>query len=443
MESSNGISLAVVLTTQSPYPLPSQKFMIPATWRRYQLSQLVNKALSLPRPVPFDFLLKGELLRTSIGEWCAEHGVGEEETLEIEYIESVLPPEKISEFPHEDWVSSVSCKVPGLFFTASYDGSIRSFDYSKNVTSSTVAHEAAISSFCVVSSDDTTHTIATASHDLTAQLLQVTPSSPGSSSPSKTNTLASLHLHTAPLACIASNSAGSHLLTASWDGLIGFWDTTVPEKDEVPEEEVGERGGKKKRRRLEDGEGKRVKRKAPLEVLKSHIGRVSGVVFAPDEETTAYSCGFDSTVRVWDTEKGLSVHTITKANLQTASSKPFLSITPMASMPGTVLATSTDRSMTMYDARISSSLDASPPVAFMHPATPSCVTSLGSQQVVSGAYDGTVRLWDLRSTKGAVASFTPWEKDVKVLSVASGSGIVAVGGEGGLSVWKVAENSVN
>ena len=37
----------------------------------------------------------------------------QEETLEIEYIESVMPPQKMSDFPHEDWVSSVSCHVQG------------------------------------------------------------------------------------------------------------------------------------------------------------------------------------------------------------------------------------------------------------------------------------------------------------------------------------------
>ena len=51
--------------------------MIPSTWKRYQLSQLVNKALSLPKPVPFDFLIRGEILRASLREWCAEKGVAE------------------------------------------------------------------------------------------------------------------------------------------------------------------------------------------------------------------------------------------------------------------------------------------------------------------------------------------------------------------------------
>ena len=67
----------VVFTTQTTYLLPAQKFMIPTTWKRYQLSQLVNKALSLTAPVPFDFLVKGEILRGTLAEWCHENGVGE------------------------------------------------------------------------------------------------------------------------------------------------------------------------------------------------------------------------------------------------------------------------------------------------------------------------------------------------------------------------------
>ena len=51
--------------------------MIPTTWKRYQLSQLVNKALSLTTPVPFDFLVRGEILRGTLAEWCDEKGVGE------------------------------------------------------------------------------------------------------------------------------------------------------------------------------------------------------------------------------------------------------------------------------------------------------------------------------------------------------------------------------
>ena len=76
--------------------------MIPTTWKRYQLSQLVNKALSLATPVPFDFLVRGEILRGTLTEWCDEKGVGE-----VRFMGS------ISRFPDTYTISvngSVACR---------------------------------------------------------------------------------------------------------------------------------------------------------------------------------------------------------------------------------------------------------------------------------------------------------------------------------------------
>ncbi|SRR6266478_1782284 len=72
MDASLPPSIPVMFSTKTQYKLPPQKFMIPASWRRYQLSQLINTALSLPRIVPFDFLIRGVLLGGSLSE--AENG---------------------------------------------------------------------------------------------------------------------------------------------------------------------------------------------------------------------------------------------------------------------------------------------------------------------------------------------------------------------------------
>ncbi|TRM67126.1 WD40-repeat-containing domain protein [Schizophyllum amplum] len=422
------VSHPVVFTTQTPYPLPSQKFMLPASWRRYQLSQLINKALSLSKPVPFDFLVRGEVLRTTIGEWCAEHGVGEEETLELEYIESVLPPQKMSDMPHEDWVSSVSCALPGYFLTASYDGHVRAFDYSQNLKAQHALHGAPVTSICVVPSsadaqDESSHLVASSSHDLTAQISRISVSS-GSTTP-----LATLHLHTQPLSSVASNASGSHLLTSSWDGLIGLWDTTIPSSDEVPDVAT-DRERNKRRKVGGDGEGSQAKRKAPLTVLKSHTARVSRVVYAPKNPNRAYSCGFDSTVRTWDVENGVCTHTIN------AAEKPFLDMA-LSSDSHTALAASTDRTVAVYDTRDAGAVAATVST-LPHTATPSCIApGAEAQQVMTGAYDGVARLWDLRSPKAAMSSFKVWDGQKKILSIDWKKGVAAIGGEGGLEVWKV------
>ncbi|ESK87855.1 microtubule-associated protein ytm1 [Moniliophthora roreri MCA 2997] len=433
---STGPSCPIIFTTQTPYPLPTQKYMIPTNWKRFQLSQLINKALSLPKPVPFDFLIRGEVLRTSLAQWCQEHGVGEEETLELEYIESIMPPQKMSEIPHEDWVASVKCEMQGYFWTASYDGHLRAFDYSKNLIFSTLAHSAPVTSVCIIPSqndDQTSHLLVTASHDLSAQLIQISlPPDPSQKPTSKP--LAKLHLHTGPLSSIASNSSGSRLLTSSWDGLIGVWDTAIPISDEVPEPAITDRE-RKKRRKLngEDDPVSKPKRKIPMTVLKSHTARVSRVIFGGDG--AAYSCGFDSTVRLWDVENGVCTHTIT------ASEKPFVDLTLNAD-GNIALAASTDRTVTLYDVRSGSSSVNASSGSLLHPATPSCLASgTTPHQIISGAYDGIARLWDLRSTKVAMASFKAWDGQKKVLSVDWKRGLVGVGGEGGLEVWKAAEDT--
>ena len=148
--------------------------------------------------------------------------------------------------------------------------------------------------------------IATASHDLTGRLVRVSLDADTGNRTS--STLASLHLHTSPLSSIAYSRSGEHLLTTSWDGLIGLWESRIPEEDEI---DVVEIQTERKKRRKVDGRDteRRPKRKVPSSVLKSHTARVSKAVFS-NTGNAAFSCGFDSTVRSWDVENGVCSRTI-------------------------------------------------------------------------------------------------------------------------------------
>ena len=199
--------------------------------------------------------------------------------------------------------------------TASYDGYVRFFDHAQKLVHCSSLHSAPITSFCWVpstgaeSAQSEAYTIATASHDLTAQLTRISLSS---DEPETAVPLATCHLHTAPVSSICSDHSGSRLLTSSWDGLIGLWDTSVPPRDELPPEQSD--AAERKKRRKVDQDHNRPKRKAPLSVLKSHTARVSKVTFGQGQNnaTTAYSCGFDSTIRTWDVENEICTNTIVR-----------------------------------------------------------------------------------------------------------------------------------
>jgi ribosome biogenesis protein YTM1 len=126
---------------------------------------------------------------------------------------------------------------------------------------------------------------------------------------------------------------------------------------------------------------------------------------------------------------------------KSGSEKPFLDLT-VTQDGNAALATSTDRSLTMYDLRSPALIARS--ATFVHPSTPSCVviSEANSSHVATGGYDGIVRVWDLRSTKDPIAFFKVRD-GAKVLCADWRRGLVGVGGECGLEIWKFGEKEMN
>jgi len=308
------------------------------------------------------------------------------------------------------------------------------FDRGQTLFHTASLHPAPMTSFALVQSrptsppDEEDLLVVTASHDRTAQISRISLDGTRTTS----TPLATLHLHDAPIADVASSQDGKNILTAGWDGLIGLWSTSVPETDQVALDSTTAAPERKKRRKVQDeGGGRSVKTKAPSAVLRSHTARVSAVGFSLGGEGGgggAVSCGFDSTVRTWDVERGLCSHTIT------VSEKPFLALA-LPVTPETALAASVDRSATLFDLRIGTSVAAA--VKFPHPAMPATVVfAQGSAtQFVSGAYDGVVRIWDVRSATREVAVARVWDGQ-KVLALSWAGEVLAVAGEGGVEVWR-------
>ena len=156
---------------------------------------------------------------------------------------------------------------------------------------------------------------------------------------------------------------------------------------------------------------------------------------------------------LWSVLHGdLLADSLLKCVMQTAAEKPFLDIS--LSLDGsTAFAASTDRTVMIYDAKnladVSRTITAPAIGQFLHPSMPSCVapSQVNAYHIVSGAYDGIVRLWDLRSTKVPIASMHVSDKagnvdkGGKVLSVDWARGLIGIGGESGLEIWRVAEQN--
>jgi ribosome biogenesis protein len=162
----------------------------------------------------------------------------------------------------------------------------------------------------------------------------------------------------------------------------------------------------------------------------------------------------DSTIRMWDTELGVCTDTIVRNVItilillltqtpQTANCRPMTDIT-ILSDEVTLLASSSDRVVSLYDQR--EATRSGPPPVLPHPSFPStlCAHPTSPHKAASGAYDGFVRLWDLRSAKSPVNAFQVAAKKGKdgrqIMSIDWVTGMLAVGGEAGIDIWRVSEN---
>ena len=108
-----------LFTRDSPLAIPPSTYFLPSQWKRYQLSELINKVLNNTaeegrQPIPFDFLVEGEILRGSLENWVKKHRGGDEETtVNVEYVRSLMPPTEVGRREVEDWVSGLSLARPG------------------------------------------------------------------------------------------------------------------------------------------------------------------------------------------------------------------------------------------------------------------------------------------------------------------------------------------
>lgn len=354
----------------------------------------MNRLLETEKPVPLEFLINGQYLRTSLGEFLTQNGISAETTLSVEYVKALPPPLYVASFEHDDWVSSVDVlsssskaaqwagdRYDGTtqrILSGSYDGLLRVWNTLSEVVATGQGHTAAVKAAKFVSPTQ----VVSSGLDRTLRLWKYDDAA-GSLTPTL-----ELYGHNACVGSLAVHAPSSRILSASDDHTIGIWSTKKAEAPAAPENLLPSAN---KRRKLSNP-AKSAPQRGPLSVLQGHQSQVSDVCFDETDPTVAYSSSWDRSVKTWDLTTNACVDSRTTA-------QSLLSICHLSE--GSLLATGTVNShITLIDPRASATRISAMTLRGHRNKVVSLATDPNSSyQLVSGSHDGTCRIWDIRSVR--------------------------------------------
>ncbi|KAF2405630.1 microtubule binding protein [Trichodelitschia bisporula] len=364
---------------------------------RLSLSRLVNDLLQPEKPIPFEFLVNGRFLRSTIDQFLTDNGLSAEHVLTLEYVRAQIPPQHVTSFEQDDWIAGVdvySATSPAaqwsnsnpdtaLIATAGYDGYLRVW----NATGSDVlatspdavngGHKASARAVRFLTADK----IASAGADRTVRVWDysgdtLTPS-------------IELYGHTASIDALAVHAPSNSILSGSTDGNVGLWTTNKAGAPGADADLTTPFMPSQKRRKTADV---RVSKRGPLALMSGHHQAISAVAFKADDHTVAYSASWDKTLRTWD----LATHTL----VDTRTTQNALSAMAEMAELGLVAVGSVARHITLVDVRAGAAAVAALTLRG-HANTVSALAAEPGNKfgLVSGGHDGVCRIWDVRSVR--------------------------------------------
>lgn len=308
--SANGgddVEIAVSFVTRLPeaFRVSESPITVPGKLTRYGLSEVVNHLLGTETPTPFDFLVDGVLLRTSLAKLALKVRASAEATLVVEYVPALGPPTAAETAPHDDWVSSVDGSWATAVVSGGYDNKARLWSPKGKLLAELDGHNAQVCAVSLAPPSDgsagsESAVVLTASADGTARSYAVTVKG-------KKCDVGDIRVfkgHTGTVTDIAAAFGVAVFATASVDGSARVWKLDGGEFAE--EKKVKKR---KKSKEVDDddddddmnvdepqiGLGEEL-------VLSGHTDQVRAVSWASSE--VLWTGSFDHTIRSWNIETG-------------------------------------------------------------------------------------------------------------------------------------------
>uniref|UniRef100_A0A8B9J887 WD repeat domain 12 n=1 Tax=Astyanax mexicanus TaxID=7994 RepID=A0A8B9J887_ASTMX len=275
-------------TEYKKFAIDDVPFSIPAASEVTDLSNVINKLLEFKiadhKHVEFDFLVRGQFLRTSLANHMETENISTEEVVEIEYVQKFTAPQPEECIMHDDWISSVEADSEWIL-TGSYDKTARIWSLEGKAVMTVAGHTDVINKI-------------------------KRPDSDKNSFSSLQTPLMTLSGHGEAVSSVLWTDA-EELCSASWDHTIRLWDA--------------ETGGQKSMltgskvfncisysplcRRLASGSTDRHVRlwdprskdgSLVLLSLTSHTGWVTAVRWSLSNNHQLVSGSFDNMVKLWD-----------------------------------------------------------------------------------------------------------------------------------------------
>ncbi|RLU27289.1 hypothetical protein DMN91_001090 [Ooceraea biroi] len=191
------------------------------------------------------------------------------------------------------------------------------------------------------------------------------------------------------------------------------------------EDEAGEPASKRSR-------GSHVNRtKTPLRAMKGHTHAVSGVVWSKKSEVI--TCSWDHTMKVWDTEMGHK-----KQEIHAENSIFSVDYSPLSNM---LLTGSADGFVRLYDPRSTEgAIMKTKFTSHKQWVAKVCWSTVDEHLFISGSYDSVVKMWDTRSSKTALYDLVGHKDKILSLDWTNPEVILSGGADNTLRIFSTPGN---